>query len=132
MTIKILHKSSDRVLFSYAAENNSISKTISKAARKKVDLTGANLQFRDLYNCDLRFAKLRYSNLKGTYCSHCDFSNADLSGANLQGTEFENCDFKEADLQDCNLTYSVFRECNLTKSNFDNKSPDPDFKDCIF
>lgn len=62
------------------------------------------LQTRVCPRCDLSYAKLGITNLRG----------ADLRGANLQGADLKASDLREANLAGANLFQADLRSTNLT------------------
>jgi|SRR6201987_6555916 len=72
------------LLFEYESKENTIKKTLEKAASEKKDLTGAYLTGADLTGAYLRGAYLRGAYLRGAYLRGADLTGADLTGAYLK------------------------------------------------
>lgn len=76
-----------------------------------MDLTGANLQNRDISCIDFtgsifRGAQLTGANLERSTLKHTSFANAKLIKANLRGADLTLADFSSAELQSSDLTDS--------------------------
>jgi uncharacterized protein YjbI with pentapeptide repeats len=65
--------------------------------------------------CQMEFAQLRYSMLKGSYFNGCILKDADFSGADLRGATFDRCDLTGASFLNSNLS-----GCDLRSSVLDN------------
>ena len=60
MKIEIKNKFTGNVIFSYNAENNSISRTVKAALKQKINLSNADLYSANLSNADLSDANFRW------------------------------------------------------------------------
>lgn len=93
------------------------------ASKTKLDLSGTNFE-----GCDLRSARLSFTDMTGVR-----FGTADLSGANLSGASFANTQFRDATLREVtalatdftgahfdgsNLTGAELKGCNCDKADF--------------
>ena len=88
MKIKIeIKNSSDKVLFEFEKENNTLVDTIREANLRGANLYGADLRGANLRGADLRGADLRGANLRGADLYGADLYGADLYGADLYGAE---------------------------------------------
>ena len=77
--IEIRNKHTNKVIFEYECEDNTIKKTVEKAIKRGVNLSYANLKNANLIFANLENAELEYS----------DLSNTDLSNANLKHFRFK-------------------------------------------
>ena len=98
-TIKILNRFTDAIVYEATLKNNTILKTVERAVKEKVNLSGAYLRRADLSDAYLSGADLRRANLSGA-----DLSGADLSDANLIGANLSDADLSDADLIGANLS----------------------------
>ena len=135
--IEIKSRYSDKVLFSYESENNTIKDTLLEAVRKNVDIRGANLCDANLRDANLRGADissanlrntnlsdaylsdayLRYANLGDANLSGANLSDADLRGANLCGANLRGANLNGADLSDAYLNGADLRNANLSDAD---------------
>ena len=139
ITIKSIFGS---ILFELEKEDNDLSKTLSEAVKKDINLEdanlgGANLGGANLRDADLRGANLRDADLRGAYLQGANLRGAYLEDANLEGANLRNAnlevanlrnanlevadlegtDLKVADLRDTNLGYADLRYANLGYAN---------------
>ena len=87
MTIQILHRYSNAVLFEHA----------------DADLEGAYLRYANLSYANLSYANLRDANLEGANLSHADLRCANLDGANLDGANLAGANLEGAYLRGATL-----------------------------
>lgn len=99
------------VMFEYESEDNTLRKTVEKAAR------GADLRDADLCGADLRGADLCGANLRDADLCDADLRDADLRGANLCDANLCGADLCGADLYGCVLGYN---DDSLGYGEFDN------------
>lgn len=112
-TIDIKRWDNNKVIFSYACENNTIGKTIEKAVKRGVSLAYANLYQADLSNTNLFRTNLFCVNLDGANLSCVVLRQANLIGANLIGADLSGADLSGADLVYSNLTNADLSGANL-------------------
>ena len=105
--IKIKHRYTDKIVFEYETENNTIKKTVEEAVRQEVNLHAADLSEADLSGAKLNSANLEYADLR-----EADLSNADLSGANC-----DYADLRSANLSGTNLANAIFLIRNITNND---------------
>ena len=84
--IEIKNRFTDKILFEYEKEGNSVKDTVVKAIRSDAYLRGAYLRGADLRDADLR----------GAYLRGADLRDADLRGAYLRGADLSGADFSGA------------------------------------
>ena len=128
--IEIKSRYSDKVLFSYESENNTIKDTLLEAVRKNVDIRGANLCDANLRDANLRGADISSANLYGAnlYCAdiscadlrYANLGDANLRGANLGDANLRGANLSDADLRGANLNGADLRGANLSGANFCN------------
>ena len=94
--IEIKNRFTDKILFEYPKENNTIKETVLQAIKEKADLSSA-----DLHSADLRSADLRSADL-----SSADLSSADLRHAILSSADLRSADLSSADLRHADLSYA--------------------------
>ena len=92
MTIQILHRYSEAVLFEHDAAN-----------LRGANLRGANLEDADLEDADLEGADLRDVNFEGANLRGANLRGANLRGANFEGATLEGADLGGAYLRDVNF-----------------------------
>lgn len=100
MLIQIKNRFTGTVIFRHNCEDNSISKTITKALLYGAYLSGA----------DLRGAYFSYADLSGANLSGADLSGADLRGADLSGADLSYADLSGADLSGADLQGAVLAD----------------------
>ena len=115
--IKIRCRYSDKVLFSYESENNTINDTLLEAVRKNVDIRGANLCDANLRDANLRGADLSSANLSGANLRGANLSDANLRGANLSDADIRGANLCGANLRGANLDGADIRDAYLTNAN---------------
>lgn len=108
------------VLFAYRMEGNNIKRTLRAAVCEGVDLTGADLRNKQLFDVDLHGA-----NLAGVYFNGANLTGADLRGANLTGAVLDDARLRDASLDDADLTGASLvnvnlREAECKNAKFDN------------
>jgi hypothetical protein len=116
---------------------------LTRAERKKVDLSGLEFQGCDLTEINLENARaLRTSfasaalvgaNLGGASFDEADFAaarlnNCDLGGARLRGTSFLGADLTGADLRETNVQGADFTQAILQEAKLDSARFDPNTK----
>ena len=84
MTIQILHRYSEAVLFEHDAAN------LEEANLEGANLEGANLRAANLRAANLRGANLRGANLEGADLGGAYLRDVNLEGANLEGATLKN------------------------------------------
>lgn len=67
------------------------------------NLSGVDLQSKDLRNANLRGADLTKADLRGAYLKNADLSHADLRGANLKSADLTGVNLTGANLQGAKL-----------------------------
>ncbi len=102
------------VLFSYSTENNTIKKTLERAAGEHAYLTGA----------DLRGAYLTGADLTGAYLTGADLRGADLTGAYLTGADLTGAYLRGAYLTGADLTGAYLKIEDLPESFVNQTSRD--------
>ena len=122
MKINIYDVIDGSVIYSHKQENNSIGKTLEKAAKERASLRHADLRKLDLSRLNLAYARfigvdLSYSKLTGTDLSYADLSYSDLTRANLYRAYFTGIDLYYADLTRANLYNSDLTGANLACVN---------------
>ena len=115
--IEIKSRYSDKVLFSYESENNTIKDTLLEAVRKNVDIRGANLCDANLRDANLRGADISSANLRNTNLSDAYLSDAYLRYANLGDANLSGANLSDADLRGANLCGANLRGANLNGAN---------------
>ena len=65
--IEIKNRFTDKILFEYPKENNTIKETVLQAIKEKADLSSADLRSADLSSADLRHADLSYAKTDNRY-----------------------------------------------------------------
>lgn len=101
MTIKIPHRYTGAVIFTFAADT----------------LHGADLQGADLRSADLRDANLGSVDLRGAYLQGAYLQGADLRGANLRGAYLRSVNLRSANLGGANLRSANLGGANLGGAN---------------
>lgn len=106
--IQIKDRFSGKVIFELDEVDNTMKKTVQKAAVKDVnlafaDLKGADLRGIYLHNTNLKGANLQDADLRDTFLRGANLQVADLRGANLSEVDFQGSDLLEASIQDANL-----------------------------
>jgi Family of unknown function (DUF5758)/Pentapeptide repeats (8 copies) len=105
------------VLFEYEAIDNTIGKTLEKAAKQAADLSGADLSGADLRSANLSGADLSGADLSGADLSSADLRSADLSGADLSGADLSSADLRSADLSGADLSGADLSSADLRSAN---------------
>ena len=77
--IEIKNRFTDKILFEYPKENNTIKETVLQAIKEKADLSSA-----DLHSADLRSADLRSADLSSADLRHADLSYAKTDNRYIQ------------------------------------------------
>ena len=95
-TIEITNWVTDKVLFSYTCEDNTLAKTLEEAIRKNVELSFADLSFADLSFANLSNAKLNYATFVHSYLNKVNFNGANLKGANFTYSVLTDVTFDNA------------------------------------
>ena len=90
----------EKIIFEYESENNTIIKTVNEYIMQelKKGLRFADLRFADLRNAVLRHADLSFADLRSANLSSADLRYADLSNAVLSYADLRNAGLGSADL----------------------------------
>ena len=107
--IDIKNWETGEVIFSYACENNTITKTLEEAVKQGVSLAYADLMGVSLIGANLSYANLNNANLFG----------ADLSFTNLSGVNLSYSILKRTELFGTNLSYANLSNAQLSCVNLD-------------
>ena len=83
---------------------------------RNVDLTGANLRYADLSDCDFKNVNLTGANLMYANLSKSNFIKTNLTGANLMYADLSETFFCSSNLTNANISYSI----NVTDETFKN------------
>ena len=103
--IEITNWKTDEVIFSYACENNTITKTLEEAVKQGVSLAYADLRGANLAGANLSYANLNNANLFGADLSFTNLSDTNLSYSNLKRTELFGTNLSYANLSNVQLSY---------------------------
>ncbi len=98
-----------------------------------LDLRGINLRimhssYESLYNINLSFGKIIFSNLSGIVFKKIDFTKVDFTGSTFSNCTFINCLFEEASFRHCKIYDTTFTKCSFYKTDFTRSY----FKDITF
>src|ERR1700751_4490864 len=105
------------LLFEYESKENTIKKTLEKAASEKKDLTGAYLTGADLTGAYLRGAYLRGAYLRGADLTGADLTGAYLRGAYLRGAYLRGAYLRGADLTGADLTGAYLKNYKVKQAS---------------
>jgi uncharacterized protein YjbI with pentapeptide repeats len=83
---------------------------------RNVDLTGANLMYANLSDCDFKNVNLTGANLMYANLSNSNFIKTNLTDANLMYTNLSETFFCSSNLTNANISYSI----NVTDETFKN------------
>ena len=83
---------------------------------RNVDLTGANLRYANLSDCDFKNVNLTGANLMYANLSKSNFIKTNLTGANLMYADLSETFFCSSNLTNANISYSI----NVTDETFKN------------
>ena len=111
MTIQILHRCSNAVLFEHdgATTTEALAAAIAAGANLRgaylegANLRGANLEGANLSAANLRGAYLRGAYLRGAYLRGANLEGANLGGANLEGANLGGANLGGANLEGATL-----------------------------
>ena len=87
---------------------------------RNADLRYANLRYADLRNADLRNANLRYADLRYADLRYADLRNANLRYADLRNADLRNADLRYADLRNADLRNADLRNADLSNADLRN------------
>ena len=117
MLIEIKNWITDKVIFSYDCEDNTIKKTVEEAVQRGVNLEYADLKYTDLSGADLREANLSNADLSHADLSHADLCSANLSYADLSYANLNVADLVQADLRFAHLIYATLNYADLSDAD---------------
>lgn len=81
---------------------------VETAARQKVNLSRADLSYKNLTNAELDNACLTYANFTGSNLTGANLSETQLFAANFSYASLFNTCFANSDLQHCRFDYASF------------------------
>ena len=123
MKIDIYDVIDGSVIYSHKQENNSIGKTLEKAAKERVDLRHADLRKLDLSRLNLAYINLADANLSEsvfyeTNLAFANFAYANLCEVNLAWAKLFGANFYCANLTDANIAWSDLHMANITDAQY--------------
>jgi hypothetical protein len=84
---------------------------------ESADLSGSDISRSNLFQADLRFARLTNAKLLWSNLSRVDFTKANLNSCDLTGASFIDANLTEADLTSANLRFARFIDSQLDRAN---------------
>ena len=106
--IEIRHSVTNKIIFEFEKENNTIKDTVVEAVKNKISLCGAYLRGASLRNADLHGADLRGADLRCVNLNDANLCDANLEDADLSNAFLCSADLSCAELSHASLCYTYF------------------------